>query len=137
MQDQITELTTKIATLEQSGGMLGTVSMEVFYWWCTAIMVCIHAGFLAYEMGASRSKNVLASGIKNILAFAFIVPTFFFFRWWIYLAFPNGFIPVEAGNAGLSWAPEMGRISKTMRRVCSGRPSCCSPPSPLRSSPAR
>jgi ammonia channel protein AmtB len=108
MEEQITELTTKIAALESSGGMLGTISVEVFYWWCTAIMVCIHAGFLAYEMGASRSKNVLASGIKNILAFAFIVPTFFFFGWWIYLAFPNGFIPVEAGNAGLPWAPEMG-----------------------------
>lgn len=88
--------------------MLGTVSVEIFYWWCTALMVCIHAGFLAYEMGASRSKNVLASGIKNILAFAFIVPTFFFFGWWIYLAFPEGFTPVEAGNAGLSWAAEMG-----------------------------
>ncbi len=102
------ELVSKVTTLETSSGMLGTVSMEIFYWWCTAIMICIHAGFLAYEMGASRSKNVLASGIKNILAFAFIVPTFFFFGWWIYLAFPNGFIPSEAGNAGLPWAMEMG-----------------------------
>jgi len=42
-------------------------------------MIIIHAGFLAYEMGASRLKNVLASGIKNILAFAFMVPTFYYF----------------------------------------------------------
>lgn len=102
------ELAAKVAELEKTSAMLGTVDMEIFYWWCTAIMICIHAGFLAYEMGASRAKNVLASGIKNILAFAFIVPTFFFFGWWIYLAFPNGFIPIEAGNAGLPWAPEMG-----------------------------
>jgi len=101
MEEQIAELT-------KTGGMLGTVSMEIFYWWCTAIMVCIHAGFLAYEMGASRAKNVLASGVKNILAFAFIVPTFFFFGWWIYLAFPNGFIPSADGNVGLPWAQEMG-----------------------------
>ena len=54
--------------------MSGTINMEIFYWWCTAIMILIHAGFLAYEMGASRVKNALASGVKNILAFAFIVP---------------------------------------------------------------
>ena len=98
----------QIADLTKTGGMLGTVDVEIFYWWCTAIMVCIHAGFLAYEMGASRAKNVLASGVKNILAFAFIVPTFFFFGWWIYLTFPNGFIPSADGNVGLPWAPEMG-----------------------------
>jgi ammonium transporter, Amt family len=108
MEQTLAELSTKVAALEKSGGMLGTVNMEAYYWWCTAIMVLIHAGFLAYEMGASRSKNVLATGIKNILAFAFIVPTFFFFGWWIYLAFPNGFIPVEAGDAGLPWAASMG-----------------------------
>jgi len=98
----------QIAGLTKSGGMLGTVDLEIFYWWCTAIMICIHAGFLAYEMGASRAKNVLASGVKNILAFAFIVPTFFFFGWWIYLAFPSGIIPGESGAAGLPWAAEMG-----------------------------
>ncbi len=98
----------QIAELTKSSGMLGTVDVEIFYWWCTAIMICIHAGFLAYEMGASRAKNVLASGVKNILAFAFIVPTFFFFGWWIYLAFPNGLIPSADGNVGLPWAAEMG-----------------------------
>lgn len=88
--------------------MSGTVNMEIFYWWCTAIMVLIHAGFLAYEMGASRVKNALASGVKNILAFAFIVPTFFLFGWWIYLAFPGGLTPAESGDAGLPWSLNMG-----------------------------
>lgn len=89
--------------------MSGTINMEVFYWWCTGLMIIIHAGFLAYEMGASRLKNALASGVKNILAFAFVVPTFFFFGWWIYLAMYNGFIPdFEAGAAGLPWATAMG-----------------------------
>ncbi|MEO1207501.1 MAG: ammonium transporter [Pseudomonadota bacterium] len=108
MEEKLAELTAKVAELEQTATMLGTVDVEIFYWWCTALMVCIHAGFLAYEMGASRSKNVLASGVKNILAFAFIVPTFYFFGWWIYLAFPSGFIPSEAGNAGLPWDMAMG-----------------------------
>ncbi|KKN25897.1 hypothetical protein LCGC14_0880080 [marine sediment metagenome] len=83
------------------------MNVEVFYWWCTAIMIMIHAGFLAYEMGASRSKNALAAGIKNILALAVIIPTFYLFGWWIYNAFPNGFIPIEASGA-LPWAASMG-----------------------------
>ena len=87
----------------------GTINMEVFYWWCTGLMIIIHAGFLAYEMGASRQKNTLASGVKNFLTFAFITPTFYFFGWWIYLAMYQGFTPdFEAGAAGLPWAMVMG-----------------------------
>jgi ammonium transporter, Amt family len=121
MEDQIAELTAKIATLEKSGGMLGTVSVEIFYWWCTALMVCIHAGFLAYEMGASRAKNVLASGIKNILAFAFIVPTFFFFGWWIYLAFPRASHRSKQAMPACPGRPRWGRTSKTTLRRLLGR----------------
>ena len=108
MEQELAELTAKLAALEKSTSMSGTINSEVFYWWCIALMVIIHAGFLAYEMGASRAKNVLASGIKNILAFAFIVPTFFFFGWWIYLAFPGGFTVDEAAAAGLPWSASMG-----------------------------
>jgi Amt family ammonium transporter len=108
MDGQLAELAAKVATLEKSSGMLGTIGIEVYYFWATAFMVAIHAGFLAYEMGASRAKNVLATGIKNILAFAFIVPTFFFFGWWIYLAFPGGLTPSADGDAGLPWAMAMG-----------------------------
>ncbi|MBN2606791.1 ammonium transporter [Hydrogenovibrio sp. JE_KL2] len=99
-------------TLESLHAMISmsdTVSMEIFYWFCTALMVIIHVGFLAYEMGASRLKNALASGVKNILAFAFMVPTFFFVGWWIYLSMYNGFVPdFEAGAAGLPWSENMG-----------------------------
>jgi hypothetical protein len=28
------------------------VSMEAYYWWCTALMITIHVGFLMYEVGA-------------------------------------------------------------------------------------
>lgn len=108
MEGQIAELAAKVATLETANSMKGAIDTEVYYFWATALMVLIHAGFLGYEMGASRAKNVLASGIKNILAFAFIIPTFFFFGWWIYLAFPNGFIPSADGDAGLPWAMAMG-----------------------------
>tara|TARA_R110001606_G_scaffold346892_5_gene496069 strand:- start:28138 stop:29469 length:1332 start_codon:yes stop_codon:yes gene_type:complete len=97
------------AELQALINMTTTINMEVFYWWCTALMVIIHAGFLAYEMGASRLKNALASGVKNILAFAFIVPTFFFFGWWIYLAMYGGISPdFEAAAAGAPWSLNMG-----------------------------
>ena len=99
----------EIESLKAAMAMTTTINLEAFYWWCTGIMVAIHAGFLAYEMGASRMKNSLASGVKNILAFAFIIPTFFFFGWWIYLAMYGGFTPdFAAGAAGLPWDMAMG-----------------------------
>jgi len=86
-----------------------TINLEVYYYWATAIMILIHAGFLMYEMGASRVKHTLASGTKNILAFAFMIPTFFMFGWWIYLGMTNGFIPnFEGGAAGVPWSDAMG-----------------------------
>ena len=104
-----TQVAEKLVELQSLIEMTSTINMEVFYWWCTGLMVIIHAGFLAYEMGASRLKNALASGVKNILAFAFIIPTFFFFGWWIYLAMYQGFVPdFEAAAAGLPWSSYMG-----------------------------
>ena len=98
-----------LAELNAQISIMNAINMEVYYWWCTALMIIIHAGFLAYEMGASRLKNTLASGVKNILAFAFIIPTFFFFGWWIYLAMYNGFTPdFAAAEAGLPWSTFMG-----------------------------
>lgn len=106
--------TSELATLTGVVEMANTINMEIFYWWCTAIMVCIHAGFLAYEMGASRVKNVLAAAVKNILAFAFLIPAFYLFGWWIYNAFPHGIsVPTEGLVAELAagavpWSSSMG-----------------------------
>ena len=103
------QATPTIEELQKLIEMSGTINMEIFYWWCTALMVIIHAGFLAYEIGASRLKNALAAGVKNILAFAFIIPTFFFFGWWIYLGFPDGFVPrLDDAAGGIPWGPAMG-----------------------------
>ncbi|MER0240032.1 ammonium transporter [Fulvimarina sp. MAC8] len=108
MEQQLMELGEKVAALEAGTGMSNTINMEIFYWWCTAFMITIHAGFLAYEMGASRAKNVLASGTKNLLAFAFVVPTFFFFGWWIYNAFPGGLTIAEGSSVAAPWSAAMG-----------------------------
>lgn len=86
-----------------------SVNMEVYYYWCTAIMILIHAGFMMYEMGASRVKHTLAAGTKNVLAFAYMIPTFYMFGWWIYLAMYGGFTPdFEAGAGGVPWGESMG-----------------------------
>ena len=40
-------------TLEELNTFVTTqanVSMEAYYWWCTAFMVIIHVGFLMYEV---------------------------------------------------------------------------------------
>ena len=62
-----------------------------------------------YEMGASRVKHSLASGTKNVLAFAFMIPTFYMFGWLIYLSFWQGFTydPVW-GEFGLPMSAIMG-----------------------------
>ncbi len=101
MEEQLAQLAEQVAALQASGGTTNTVFAETYYYLSIPLMILIHAGFLAYEMGASRMKNVLSSGVKNILAFAFMVPTFYYFGWWVYWAFPTG-IPGAAGPNGIS-----------------------------------
>ena len=103
MEEKLAELVAKVAELEAKASTTNTIFAETYYYLTIPLMIIIHAGFLAYEMGASRQKNVLASGVKNILAFAFMVPTFYFFGWWVYWAFPTG-ITFSAGAAGISGA---------------------------------
>ena len=93
-------------TLEELNVFVTTqanVGMEAYYWWCTALMVIIHVGFLMYEVGATRMPNAVSSGVKNLLAFAFMIPTFWLSGWWIYLAFPGGFVPIDLEGYGAPW----------------------------------
>ena len=101
MEEQIAELMAQVAALTSKVGVTNTIFAETYYYLSIPLMILIHAGFLAYEMGASRMKNVLSSGVKNILAFAFMIPTFYYFGWWVYWAFPTG-IPGAAGPNGIS-----------------------------------
>ena len=88
---------------------MAAVNNEFFYWVSIALMMLIHAGFLAYEVGASRSKNVLATAMKNLLAFACIVASFFFVGWFLYNAMPSGFPRIdETAIAALPWSDNMG-----------------------------
>jgi ammonia channel protein AmtB len=103
MEEQLAELAAKVAAMEAKGNMTNTMFAEMYYYITIPLMIIIHAGFLAYEMGASRAKNALSSGVKNILAFAFVIPAFYFFGWWVYWAFPTGF-SLSAGPNGISGA---------------------------------
>ena len=95
--------------VEDALASMTAVNNEFFYWMSIALMMLIHAGFLAYEIGASRSKNVLATAMKNLLAFATIVASFFFVGWFLYNAMPSGFLEFsDAAKAALPWSENMG-----------------------------
>lgn len=95
--------------VEDAVEAMTAVNNEFFYWMSIGLMMLIHAGFLAYEVGASRSKNVLATAMKNLLAFATIVVGFYFVGWFLYNAMPSGFIEFnDAAKAALPWSDNMG-----------------------------
>lgn len=67
---------------------LKTFASEGFYFIAGVLMILIHVGFLAYEGGVSRSKNLLATMLKNLMTLATVGLTFFYFGWWVYNGFP-------------------------------------------------
>jgi ammonium transporter, Amt family len=69
---------------------LNTLFTEFYYWVTVALMFLIHAGFMLYEAGVARRKNVQHTVLKNVLLIPVVTITFFFFGWWIYFAFTNG-----------------------------------------------
>ncbi|MEM9063571.1 MAG: ammonium transporter [Pseudomonadota bacterium] len=114
MEEQLAALAAEVEALKAQvaaggGGKTNTMFAETYYYLTIPLMVIIHAGFLAYEMGASRLKNVLASGIKNILAFAFMVPTFYYFGWFFYWYLQPG--PMEfSWQTGIDFANPIGAV---------------------------
>ncbi len=74
---------------------------EQFYFFTVVIMWLIHAGFMMYEAGVARRKNVMATALKNILTIAVVTPTFYYFGWYIYGCFEHGGpIGDGSGSAG-------------------------------------
>ena len=63
---------------------------EQFYFYTVVVMWLIHAGFMSYEAGAARRKNVMSTAMKNILTIAVVTPTFYYFGWYIYGCFQEG-----------------------------------------------
>ena len=61
--------------------------LEQFYFWTVVVMWLIHVGFMAYEAGASRRKNLMSTAMKNILTIAVVTPAFYYVGWYIYGCF--------------------------------------------------
>jgi ammonia channel protein AmtB len=107
------------ATAELEGRLTldSQILAEQFYFYTVVVMWLIHVGFMAYEAGVARRKNVMSTAMKNILTIAVVTPSFYYFGWYIYGCFePGG--PAQ-GHAGpeqfpgfcgttAPWAEQMG-----------------------------
>ena len=51
MEEQIAELAAQVAALQASSSVTNTMFAETYYYLTIPLMIIIHAGFLAYEMG--------------------------------------------------------------------------------------
>ena len=63
---------------------------EFYYWVTIVFMFLIHLGFMMYEAGYARRKNVQHTVLKNVILIPLVTITFFFFGWWIYSSFTRG-----------------------------------------------
>ena len=83
-------LASLIGQVEEQIGLDSLVLGEMFYFFTVVVMWLIHAGFMMYEAGAARRKNIMSTAIKNILTIAVVTPTFYYFGWYIYGCFQHG-----------------------------------------------
>jgi ammonium transporter, Amt family len=99
----------QVESLEEAasaeGQVLDSVILgEQFYFFTVVIMWLIHVGFMSYEAGVVRRKNVLATAMKNILTIAVVTPTFYYIGWWIYGCNQPGIPPIGPNSSDLSAA---------------------------------
>ena len=89
---------------------------EQFYFFTVALMWLIHAGFMSYEAGVARRKNVMATAMKNILTIAVVTPTFYYVGWWVYNCNQAG-LPIGPNSSdftsvscqgGIPWSDAFG-----------------------------
>jgi len=83
---------------QETVDLTATVFTEAFYFFTVAIMWLLHVGFMTYEAGVSRRKNVMATAIKNILTIAVVTPVFYYVGWWIYFCMEEGLIPTTTAD---------------------------------------
>jgi ammonium transporter, Amt family len=90
---------------------------EQYYFFTVVLMWLIHVGFMSYEAGVVRRKNVLATAMKNILTIAVVTPTFYYVGWWIYGCNQTGFPPIGPNStdfsalqcqSGIPWSDAFG-----------------------------
>ena len=67
-----------------------TVFTEAYYFFTVAIMWLLHVGFMTYEAGVSRRKNIMSTAMKNIMTIAVVTPTFYYLGWYVYFCMQEG-----------------------------------------------
>ena len=105
----------------ESTEFLSVFVAESYYYWSAVFMLLIHAGFLAYEGGVARTKNVLATMVKILLTLSIVGLSFFFFGWWVYNAFP--LFPLQGGVVGPWTSPDAsGQVADILALVQASYP---------------
>ena len=108
------------------------VLLEQFYFWTVVVMWLIHVGFMAYEAGAARRKNVMSTAMKNILTIAVVTPTFYYFGWYIYGCFEEG-LAEDRATPARGRGPRLLRADRTVELgpwAQHGEPNLAGPPQP-------
>jgi Amt family ammonium transporter len=90
MASTLASLFAQAAAVEDRLTLDSQILAEQFYFYTVVIMWLIHVGFMAYEAGAARRKNVMSTAMKNILTIAVVTPSFYYFGWYIYGCFEHG-----------------------------------------------
>src|ERR671922_1314279 len=107
----------QVRQIEEAQTLDSAILGEQFYFWTVVVMWLIHVGFMTYEAGTARRKNVMATAMKNILTIAVVTPTFYYFGWWIYNCNQNGFPPIGPNSSdftsvacqgGIPWSDTFG-----------------------------
>ena len=77
------------------------VFTEAYYFFTVAIMWLLHVGFMTYEAGVSRRKNIMSTAMKNIMTIAVVTPTFYYVGWYVYFCMQEGlkFTGTASGNS--------------------------------------
>ena len=83
---------------QETVDLTATVFTEAYYFFTVAIMWLLHVGFMTYEAGVSRRKNVMATAMKNILTIAVVTPVFYYLGWWVYFCMEEGFLPTGSAD---------------------------------------
>ena len=99
----LAQTTTTVEDLEKALALDSLVLLEFYYFATVVIMWLIHVGFMAYEAGIARRKNVMSTAMKNILTIAVVTPTFYYFGWYIYGCFEEGW--PKSGHASPDAVP--------------------------------
>jgi ammonium transporter, Amt family len=117
----ISTLVAQVESLEQAADaeaqlLDSAILGEQFYFWTVVVMWLIHVGFMTYEAGSVRRKNVMATAMKNIMTIAVVTPTFYYIGWWIYNCNQPG-LPIGPNSSdftsgvcqgGIPWSDLLG-----------------------------